>query len=95
VGKTSKDLFQFNIDTYKTLESVDHYTNFTTIKNVEKFLINKYLKEKILEMSCGRFTKCFHDQGFDFLGAEIVENMVKKPNKFILELISELETLAI
>jgi len=79
-SKNSKDLFQVNIDAYKSKEAVTHYTNLTNIKDAEKFLINKYFKGKVLDMGCGcgRTTKYIHDLGFDVLGVDIVEEMIQK-----------------
>jgi len=78
--KNSQDLFKVNIEAYKSEESVNHYGNLTKIKNIEKFLIEKYFHGKVLDLGCGcgRTTKYINDLGFDVLGVDIVEEMISK-----------------
>ena len=81
--ENKKDLHQKNIDTYATNEAVTHYEKLTKIKDAEKLLIDKYFSGKILDLGCGvgRTTKYLADKGFDVLGVEIIEDMVKRAKK--------------
>ncbi len=78
-----KDLHQKNIDTYSTEKAVSHYEKLTSIKDAEKILIDKYFNGKILDLGCGvgRTTKYLADKGFEVVGVEIVEDMVKRAKK--------------
>ncbi|MEK6844544.1 MAG: peptidoglycan bridge formation glycyltransferase FemA/FemB family protein [Nanoarchaeota archaeon] len=78
--KSDKDLFKENVDIYKSQEAVVHYATQMKMKEVEKDLIKKYFYGNVLDLGCGcgRTTKYISDQGFDVIGVDIVEDMIKK-----------------
>ena len=87
-SNNSQDLNQININTYKTKEAVSHYGNLTKIRDVEKLLVEKYFYGKVLDLGCGcgRTTKYLADLGFDVVGIDIVEDMIKKAKEIYPEI---------
>ncbi|MBU0761299.1 MAG: peptidoglycan bridge formation glycyltransferase FemA/FemB family protein [Nanoarchaeota archaeon] len=68
-----------NKNEYENKESIQHFSTINKIFEKEKYLIEKYFKGKILDLGCGcgRTTKELFDRGYDVVGVEIVEDMVK------------------
>lgn len=67
------------MESFGSNESLKRYSS-NYMKPIEKYLINKYFRDKILDLGCGcgRTTKYLYDLGHDVIGVEIVESMVKK-----------------
>jgi len=79
-----KDKNAINKKSYETKSSVDHFDlGLKGLFQSEKLIIDKYLKGKILDLGCGcgRTTKELHDLGFDVIGVDIVEDMIKRAQK--------------
>jgi ubiquinone/menaquinone biosynthesis C-methylase UbiE len=77
-----------NTLTYRSSKAIEHYSKNTYITGIEKKIIKKYFRGKILDLGCGcgRTTKYISDQKFDVVGVDITTELICKGKELYPEL---------
>jgi len=69
-----------NTQTYRSSKAIEHYSKNTYVTDIEKKIIKKYFRGKILDLGCGcgRTTKYISDQKLDVVGVDIAPELIGK-----------------